>query len=723
MGSSTTESTPDDEVSPVYDNTCSGDEAKVADLPEPDAPTTEKVACDRCRRPQSQCLYPVAQKRAKRQRVLISSIYESRIEHISQKIDDLARLMEGLNNPLQKRPSHSGRNRNEACPAENNRDTRPTAVEHEGIENTLFAHALSATKSLEEAVKVDSDERASSTTLEMKSALETLQAVVNSQKRRNVTDRDTPPFPGALPFSTTTRDLPIPSIDKVMACLRMAQDHTSVPMSWLGELKSLGDFTLYLMKVCSPGPVTDSERIIAYTGLYWLFTECATMTLNETRQDFNGQAQICQTSLEAVLSSLGFHIPTTIDCVLAMYLAALYCFQKGKISACWAFISKASLHAQALGLHSSASMASDTVEERHRKTCLFWSIYSLERPVSLRLARSSTIRDHDITITKPNPQPSTSPVIRQSLLDSVNSARIYGLVYDEIYSPRALAQPAETRAALVHTLAAEWQEVSTNKAEHLTKLARYFEGLHESVMIEFIRHANMVSDYVVLTAIYMATPGRMPASMSAECTSTARIALQGHTECINLLLNNELYSPQLELWVNGAIPLLPIIPFNIVFCNIVETANIDDLNSLKALVQALQLLSEKPDYASFAKQLRIFQALYKVAARYVEVKGEAYFATRSGSPGPKVGKGSSNIAATGFLAASSSSGCMGSGSGADSFFRGGGLDYGLDLLAVPQGLERQTWAALGEMELDPLGTQLGSWFQESNDMMGYLGGR
>lgn len=95
-------------------------------------------------------------------------------------------------------------------------------------------------------------------------------------------------------------------------------------MSWLGELKSFGDFTLYLTKVCSPGPATDSELIIAYMGLFWLFGECATLTSNEARQDLNRQAEICQSSLEAVLSSLGFHIPTTIDYVLAMYLAVSF---------------------------------------------------------------------------------------------------------------------------------------------------------------------------------------------------------------------------------------------------------------------------------------------------------------------------------------------------------------------------------------------------------------
>jgi hypothetical protein len=49
MGSSTIGSAPGDEVFAVTvcNNTCSGDEEKVAELPEPEAPPTEKVAVRR----------------------------------------------------------------------------------------------------------------------------------------------------------------------------------------------------------------------------------------------------------------------------------------------------------------------------------------------------------------------------------------------------------------------------------------------------------------------------------------------------------------------------------------------------------------------------------------------------------------------------------------------------------------------------------------------------
>lgn len=99
---------------------------------------------------------------------------ETRVEHISQKIDDLAEMIEELRDPIKKKPSHTGSNRDETYSVENDTCSQPATAGHEGIDNSLFTHAISATKLLEEAVKVDGCERASSAALEIRSALDTL---------------------------------------------------------------------------------------------------------------------------------------------------------------------------------------------------------------------------------------------------------------------------------------------------------------------------------------------------------------------------------------------------------------------------------------------------------------------------------------------------------------------------------------------------------------------
>jgi hypothetical protein len=215
-------------------------------------------------------------------------------------------------------------------------------------------------------------------------------------------------------------------------------------------------------------------------------------------------------------------------------------------------------------------------------------------------------------------------------------------------------------------------------------------------MVKLIRHSTKASDYVVLTAIYRAKfIQAAPAPITAECALAAREALRGHTDCITLLLENELDSPLLELWVNGALMLLPFFPFNIVFRNVVETANLDGLDSLGDLVQAMELLSERPSYASCVAQLSVFRALFNMAASYVDAKGKADDGAFDNSAPSHV---RSFSAYGGFQ--------CGVGSLIDGESRGDELQPP----AMFQALESHTWAGLGGMELDPLDMQLGSWF-------------
>lgn len=233
-------------------------------------------------------------------------------------------------------------------------------------------------------------------------------------------------------------------------------------------------------------------------------------------------------------------------------------------------------------------------------------------------------------------------------------------------------------------------------------------------MFDFSARAAAVGDNLLLTAIYRAEPGPNPDSISAECKASARITLRGQTECINHLLDKDPQSALIKLWVNGALLLLPFIPFNIVFCNIVETGDREDLASLGALVQAMARLAEKPGYGPCGRQLQVFRALHTVAARYVEVMGR-----------PGAGNGFENGTLTGDIASSSlvtpSDGHAMCGPGFNSALDGN-CAGDQDFLAASGGFESQNWAELREMELDPFGMQLSTWLQGSGDGMDYLGG-
>lgn len=91
---------------------------------------------------------------------------------------------------------------------------------------------------------------------------------------------------------------------------------------WLSEFVSLSQFTEYLVRAYSPGPTSNTDKIIVLGGLFWLFCECALDTDNDqTREKFWNQAALSRETLETVLYHLPFHIPVSFDSVLAMSIA------------------------------------------------------------------------------------------------------------------------------------------------------------------------------------------------------------------------------------------------------------------------------------------------------------------------------------------------------------------------------------------------------------------
>lgn len=134
----------------------------------------------------------------------------------------------------------------------------------------------------------------------------------------------------------------------------------------------------------------------------------------------------------------------------------MYCLEKNKPSAAWHFINSASHMIQALGLQHNVPAGTERPEVKAQKRSLFWTIYMTEKMLSLRLGRSSTFRDQDITLARPGRERGPSGSFLAELAPSwINIASIQGRIYDDIYSPGALMQPPHIRTSRARALAAE----------------------------------------------------------------------------------------------------------------------------------------------------------------------------------------------------------------------------------------------------------------------------
>lgn len=126
----------------------------------------------------------------------------------------------------------------------------------------------------------------------------------------------------------------------------------------------------------------------------------------------------------------------------------------------WSLACAASQLGQTLGYHRLSSLRKDDAATKDAKVRLFWSIYILDKALSLRLGRATAIRDSDMSIPETFSDPRW-----------IKTSRVQGKIYEYLYSHEALARPEHERSSDAQNLAAELQGMLVQLQEMITKVS------------------------------------------------------------------------------------------------------------------------------------------------------------------------------------------------------------------------------------------------------------
>lgn len=219
---------------------------------------------------------------------------------------------------------------------------------------------------------------------------------------------------------------------------------------------------------------SDATWIIVNGGLFHIFLDYSyTVKANEARSEHQEYLQICQNNLETGLANLNLLMSATDESIEALTLGvsssfqysmasltmqAVYAIEISKPSFAWTLISTAAQLCQTLGYHRASSMENDSQEVQENKHRLFWSVYCLDKGLSLRLGRASTIQDYDISSTPTFNRADISGFWKTVYYLWIALSRIQGKVYELLYSPAGLSQPEAQRIDHARRLASEMQE-------------------------------------------------------------------------------------------------------------------------------------------------------------------------------------------------------------------------------------------------------------------------
>lgn len=104
-------------------------------------------------------------------------------------------------------------------------------------------------------------------------------------------------------------------------------------------------------------------------------------------------------------------------------------------------------------------MIDDKQDDIQYKQFLFWSVYFVDKSLSLRLGRASTIPDWDITLKRPSTSDPHQEAVPAYFVLWIETARCQGNIYEMLYSPNSIMQPEHVRQHRVDTLISDLHEL------------------------------------------------------------------------------------------------------------------------------------------------------------------------------------------------------------------------------------------------------------------------
>ncbi|KAI9149936.1 Leptomycin B resistance protein pmd1 [Paramyrothecium foliicola] len=587
--------------------------------------------CSRCHRLSDTCTYSLGYKsRPKRDRKPPGALpgpgqVAEKIDYIADKVDKLCVLFEDASLARSEHGTAGSRGSTAPTPDDNEAGTDTAAEtswqvdeddEYRG-DSSLSAHASFTTRVLETAL-------ASDLRLAQRKDVDVLMhniakpnvdlALVSGHDAHSISQTNSSSGRRAWQKS-------LPPVQLTLNCLRTLKENALLRIFWSTAFENLGQVTEQLLSLYSiEREPTPPELVITYVGLHSLFSQCSMVARNEdSKKVYGAEAETCRENLDAVLAHLPLHLPVTVECILAMTLAAEYCMGQCKANLAWTYVSIASRMSQALGLHRIACLKESEFEpENRQKSKLFWSLYILEKNLSMQLGRSSTLRDHDITMPLEDVRLSSQwgNSLRTVSPNWLRLAQVEGRIYDELYSPRALSQPIEARNACARHLVAE--------VERMTKIsdlrdAKFLQERRRNVgpnVDDVLTRCDQISRLSTLCLIYRSiSVGSL--AFCDECIAMARQALKEHSETMNQIDLNDVHL--FDICINWALVSSTCVPFFVILCHAVWTLNMADVQFLGSLIQSLEA-SKRQLSISVSHLLKTFKPLHGAAARYIELK-------------------------------------------------------------------------------------------------------
>ncbi|KYK58789.1 fungal specific transcription factor domain protein [Drechmeria coniospora] len=487
-----------------------------------------------------------------------------------------------------------------------------------GGDTGLTAHTTFASEFLEKAVRRTSLREVNP---KMEAALLNLSQLVEMQKRRSISHGPRFPLQKPVPPGGICK-LPMPPMAAVVNLLKHAKSAPPTLFTIMCSLVGLSDFSsLCRLVYFATEDFSDATFTIVNAMLYNLFMEQHSLATEPlVRDEYHSYMQMCRANLETSLANTPLFLSAKVENVQALLLGGLYAVDVSRPSVAWHLSCMAAQLCQTAGYHRSATLMYDSPATAKLKRILFWHVYTLDKGLGLRLGRAPVIHECDIDIPRVFEFDGFGEFESSSIPTLwVKISYLQSRIYEQLYSPAALASPQEELIERAKALARDCRKLEVEAEQCREQVYNYLRAVNSSDVVDIFLRGDEVQFQVTLTLVYRVIPAPEGSAsrFCDECLEVARKAMTVHQQCVQLA---NLGSYFRSIYVHWNLLLTPFAPFFVLFCYIIETSSLDDLRILQEFVASLDEVRDSSE--TIEKLYRLCRVMCDVAGLYVEAKSQ-----------------------------------------------------------------------------------------------------
>ncbi|KAK6540167.1 hypothetical protein TWF694_008988 [Orbilia ellipsospora] len=338
--------------------------------------------------------------------------------------------------------------------------------------------------------------------------------------------------------------------------------------------------------------------------------------------DADAFIKLCEKNLHIGCQSYEIHAVPHIDNVKALLLGIVFAQLSSKPLLSWTLCSAAARHVHTLGYHRERSLKGDSPELADEKRHLFWSLYGVDKNLSLNLGRASNFQDYDIDTEyfSVSSNEAVAPWDRASVT-FIFLSKLQGMVYDQLYSATALKKSQGERNRIIADLdrqlvpwLAEWREVQ----RMITIPNEEGRPVYYPELFDLFFGPTDIIYYSVQTTLHRAASmgeGTRTTEITASCFEAATTGLHCHLKFLPIF-RNKAGTNSMDTYVSWILLYTSFTPLIVVFLHSIASNSSSDVKLLQDFLDSLEPIA---DVSKDSKRLyEVAKVFCRVAKALVE---------------------------------------------------------------------------------------------------------